>query len=61
MSLGFAVIPVPAEWGISGIMTFIVNQDGRVYGINFGLRSAEVASDVTEYDPDPTWALIVEP
>jgi hypothetical protein len=61
MNSGFALIAVPAQWGVSGIMTFIVNRDGRVYGVNFGLHSIEVVSDITEYDPDPTWTLIMEP
>lgn len=53
---GFALIAYPAKWGDSGIMTFIVNQDGVVYQKNFGPRTAALARAITEYDPDPSWA-----
>jgi hypothetical protein len=36
-------------------MTFIVNQQGRVYQKNLGASSATVATAMTEYDPDPSW------
>jgi hypothetical protein len=52
---GFALVAYPAKWGDSGIMTFIVNQDGVVYQKNLGLRTANLARQITEYDPDPSW------
>ena len=42
-------------------MTFIVNQQGRVYEKNLGEETAELAAAATEYEPDPTWKLVVEP
>lgn len=53
---GFAMVAYPAHWGESGIMTFIVNQWGRVYQCNLGEDSAKIASAMTEFDPDPRWA-----
>lgn len=50
---GFALVAYPAKWGDSGIMTFIVNQDGVVYQKNLGPRTASLARQITEYDPDP--------
>ncbi len=52
---GFALVAYPAKWGDSGIMTFIVNQDGTVYQKNLGPRTAALARAITEYDPDTSW------
>lgn len=58
MIAGFALIAYPDKWGSSGVMTFIVNQQGRVYEKNLGPKTAEVAEAMIEYDPDPTWSLV---
>lgn len=58
MIAGYALVAYPDKWGASGIMTFIVNQQGRVYQKNLGPDSATVALDMTEYDPDPSWKLV---
>jgi hypothetical protein len=55
MLAGFALVAWPAEWGNSGIMTFIVNQNGVVYQKNFGARTSSVASSMTTFDPDSSW------
>jgi hypothetical protein len=52
---GFAVLAYPARYGASGVMTFIVNQDGKVYQKNLGKTTAEIASKMTEYNPDASW------
>ena len=52
---GFALVAYPAEYGNSGIMTFIVNHDGKVFEKNLGKDSATVASSMKEYNPDSTW------
>jgi hypothetical protein len=52
---GFALVAWPAEQGESGIMTFIVNQQGRVYQKNLGPKTSALAADHKSYDPDPTW------
>ncbi len=61
MIAGYALIAYPAKWGSSGVMTFIVNQQGRVYEKNLGPDTAEVAAAISEYDPDPSWKLAEEP
>jgi hypothetical protein len=61
MIAGFALIASPDKWGSSGVMTFIVNQQGRVYEKNLGEATAELAAAVKEYEPDPTWKLVGEP
>jgi hypothetical protein len=52
---GFALLAYPARSGDSGIMTFVVNQDGIVYQKNFGPMTARIASRITAYDPDASW------
>ena len=54
---GFALVAWPAEYGESGIMTFIVNQQGRVYQKNLGPKTAKVAAAMKEYNPDSTWEI----
>jgi hypothetical protein len=58
MIAGYALVAYPDKWGNSGVMTFIVNQQGRVYEKNFGPDTAKLASAMTEYNPDPTWKLV---
>jgi len=52
---GFAVIAYPAGYGASGIMSFIVNQDGIVYEKDLGENTAAIASQMTTFNPDPSW------
>jgi len=54
---GFAFVAWPAEYGNSGIMTFIVNQQGRVYQKDLGPKTDSIAHKMKEYDRDPTWQL----
>jgi hypothetical protein len=57
MIAGFALIAYPATWGNSGVMTFVINQEGRAYQKDLGPRTAEIAGALTEYNPDSTWTL----
>ena len=52
---GFALVAYPAEYGDSGIMTFIVNQDGVVYQSNLGKDTEKIAIAMKKFDPDETW------
>jgi len=54
---GFAMVAWPAEYGGSGIMTFIVNQQGRVYQKDLGSATSRIAQKMNAYDPDPSWKL----
>lgn len=49
---GFALVAWPARYGVTGVHTFIVNQDGIVYEKD---RGAQTAAPVASYDPDPSW------
>ena len=55
MIAGFALVAWPAEWGDTGVMTFIVNQTGIVSQKNLGPQTAKIAKAMTVYDPDLTW------
>jgi hypothetical protein len=57
---GFALVAWPAEYGISGIMTFIVNQDGVVYEKDLGPRTGTLAKLMTRFNPDKTWRVTPE-
>lgn len=57
MVAGHALVAYPARWGVSGVMTFIVNQRGRVYQKNLGPKTAEIARKMKSYNPDLTWKL----
>jgi Protein of unknown function (DUF2950) len=52
---GFALIAWPAEYGNSGVMTFLVNHAGTVYQKDLGERTEFIAQRTTLFDPDQTW------
>jgi hypothetical protein len=58
MSGGFALVAWPVHYGASGIMTFIVNQDGVGHEKDLGPETPALVARVTRYDPDPTWARV---
>lgn len=58
---GFALIATPAEYANSGVMSFIVNQDGDVYQKDFGPDTNRVTARIKSYDPDPTWTKVAAP
>jgi hypothetical protein len=55
---GFALVAYPEHWDQSGIMTFIVNQDGKVFQRNFGAKTTRIAGTMKEYNPDSKWTLV---
>ena len=55
MIAGFALVAWPAEWGNTGVMTFVVNQQGKVHQKNLGPKTVKIARAMTTYDPDDTW------
>ncbi len=52
---GFGLIAFPAEYGSSGIMTFIVNHEGVVYSRDLGPHTEQVAMGIVEFNPDSMW------
>jgi len=60
MLLGFALVAYSAEYGNSGVMTFIVNQEGIIYEKNFGQDTKRIAEAMKIFDPDKTWKRVKE-
>jgi hypothetical protein len=52
---GFAYVAWPADYGVSGVMTFTVNHDGVVYQKDLGDDTAKLAQEMQAFDPDTTW------
>jgi hypothetical protein len=55
MTRGFAFLAYPVEYAASGVMSFIVDQDGIVYQKDLGPNTANSAKALSVYDPDETW------
>ena len=58
---GFAVVAYPARYANSGIMTFIVNQDGKVYQADLGKDTQAKASAMQRFDPGKGWSEVKAP
>lgn len=52
---GFALVAYPAEYDVSGVMTFIVNHDGVVFEKDLGPKTTELARAMKTFDPDESW------
>jgi hypothetical protein len=58
LTRGFALVAYPEHWDQSGIMTFIVNQDGKVFQRNLAEKTSRLAAAMKEYNPDSNWTLV---
>jgi hypothetical protein len=56
MTKGFAMLAYPAKWGVSGIMTFLVNQTGTVLQKDLGKDTDHLVKWIESYNPDASWA-----
>jgi hypothetical protein len=56
MVAGYAMAAWPAEYGNSGIMTFLVNANGIIYQKDLGEKTDEIESAMNQYNPDATWS-----
>lgn len=54
---GFAIVAWPVSWGSSGIMTFLIGPDGRIFEKNLGPKTAELAPAIDKFNPDASWRL----
>ncbi|MDQ7787860.1 MAG: DUF2950 domain-containing protein [Thermodesulfovibrionales bacterium] len=61
MILGFAIIAYPAEYGNSGVMTLMVNQQGIIYQKNLGKNTKRSAEAMKIFNPDRTWTQVEKP
>jgi len=60
MTGGFAFVAYPAEYQSTGVMSFIVNQDGTVYEQDLGPNTAKIAKSMKQYNPGPGWQKVAE-
>jgi hypothetical protein len=52
---GFALVATPADYGVTGVQTFIVSHDGIVYQKNLGPDSVNIAKQMDRYNPGKSW------
>ena len=57
---GFALVAAPAEWGVSGVKTFIVSHDGVVHEKDLGPKTLETFRAMDRFDPDRSWTPVPE-
>ena len=57
---GFGLVAYPAKYGVSGVMTFVVNHEGVVYEKNLGKDTAKIAQRLHLFDPDKSWNKITD-
>ena len=60
MSGGFALVAWPAQYDVTGVMTFIVNRDGILYQKDLGPQTESVAKSMTRYNPDQSWRRVAQ-
>jgi hypothetical protein len=58
---GFGLLAYPAEYGSSGIMTFMVNHEGTVYQKDLGQNTEQIARSISAFDPGEGWAPCEKP
>ncbi len=58
MIAGFALVCYPADYGYSGVMTFIINHQGKVYEKDLGKNTRKIVKNMKVYNPDKTWKLV---
>jgi Protein of unknown function (DUF2950) len=61
MTGGFAFVAYPAEYRSSGVMTFLVGEDGVVYEKDLGKKTDGIAKTMKEYDPNSSWQKAEDP
>ena len=58
MTEGFALVAWPAGYDSSGIVTFLIDQDGIVFQKDLGSDTAKIADGIICFDPDLTWTRV---
>jgi hypothetical protein len=61
MIAGFAMVAYPAQYGDSGVMTFIVSHNGKVFEKDLGKNSAAIGAKLTAFDPAAGWKAVAAP
>jgi hypothetical protein len=60
MVAGFGMIAFPADYAVSGVMSFMVGRNGEIYERDLGTETVSIAAGIDAFDPTPEWELVVE-
>ncbi len=60
MIAGFALVAWPSEYGASGMVTFIISHQGKLYQKDLGPKTSDIARNMKEYNPDSSWTLVAD-
>jgi hypothetical protein len=60
MIAGYALVAYPARYGESGVMSFMVSNNGRIYEKDLGSNSTAIGRGMTSFDPGPGWSALQE-
>ena len=60
MIAGFALLAFPVQYGDSGVMSFMINQQGVLYQKDLGENTAELVKSISEYNPDESWQVVTD-
>lgn len=60
MIAGFALVGVPAQYRVTGVMTFVVSNHGTIYQKDLGEKTLDVVKEMTTFDPDSSWKPVPE-
>lgn len=60
LAAGVALLSFPAQYKLSGVMTFVINQNGVVFQKDLGENTSQIAAAMTEYHPDKTWKRVTD-
>lgn len=58
---GFALLAYPADYGVTGVMSFIVSHNGQVFEKNLGAQTEKAAQAIKEFNPDASWKKVADP
>ena len=58
MTRGFGLVAWPAQYGVTGIMTFIVNHEGVLHEKDLGSGTSAAAAGMSSFNPDPSWSVV---
>jgi hypothetical protein len=60
MIAGFAMVAYPARYGDTGVMTFIVSHNGKIFEKNLGKSTVDIGNKMTSFDPGPGWKEVAQ-
>jgi hypothetical protein len=59
MIAGYAMVAYPSQYGETGVMTFIINHNGKIYEKNLGKNSKSIGEKMLSFNPDKSWKEVI--